>query len=122
MGKGIMQTFWSIMGEILCLYLFYTKLNKLFKFRFVYPENETYDYSIKLSVSQSDPLLVERTKLLALLDLKPADTFKVAPVLTKEVLAFVRVFQMNKGRIEWISCELTLKTLRTFRSTCILAL
>lgn len=100
-----MQTFWSIMGEILCLYLFYTKLNKLFKFRFVYPENETYDYSIKLSVSQSDPLLVERTKLLALLDLKPADTFKVAPVLTKEVLAFVRVFQMNKGRIEWISCE-----------------
>ena len=88
------------MGKIFCLedlFGLLTFLCYLLNSSFVYPENDSYDYSIKLSVSQSDPLYEERSKLLALLELKPSDLFKVAPVLTKEVLAFVRVFQMNKG-------------------------
>lgn len=75
---------------------------------FVYPENENKELYIKLSLSKADELYDDRTKLLNKLSVPPTGNFQVSPEFSNELIAFVRVFNMNKEQLsEWIDAENT---------------
>lgn len=75
---------------------------------FVYPDNENKDLSIKLSLSKSDELYNNRVELLQKLNLPPSGSFQISPQFSNELLAFVRVFNMNKEQIHtWLNAENT---------------
>ncbi|XP_055842907.1 actin-histidine N-methyltransferase [Episyrphus balteatus] len=78
---------------------------------FVYPDNKKDSVSIKLGLSSSDELLTERTKLLEMLEIPKNTELKVfqAPLfISPKLLAFVRIFNMNKEQLEhWIENRAT---------------
>lgn len=78
---------------------------------FVYPDNKKDSVSIKLGLSNSDELLDERTKLLEMLEIPKNAELKVfqAPTfISPKLLAFVRIFNMNKDQLEhWIENRAT---------------
>lgn len=75
---------------------------------FVYPQNENKDLNIKLSLSKSDELFDDRTSLLQKLGLPPAGNFQISPAFSVELIAFVRVFNMNKDQLEtWLKADNT---------------
>ena len=73
---------------------------------FVYPENDNKNFNIKLSLSKSDELFEDRAKLLELVEVKVAGHFEISPTFSKELLAFVRIFNMNKEQLRtWLEAE-----------------
>lgn len=78
-------------------------------FSFINPANPKDKVAIKLGVSPSDPLFDKRAKLLELLSIPKNSELKVLPApdyISPELLAFVRVFNMNEEQLDhWITSE-----------------
>ncbi|CRK92834.1 CLUMA_CG006303, isoform A [Clunio marinus] len=66
---------------------------------FVFPENTNKSYNIKLSLSKSDQLLDERTKLFTKIEVKTSGNFQVSPEFSNDLIAFVRIFNMTKDQL-----------------------
>lgn len=85
------------------------QLALLIPFRFVYTENDKDFINIKLGLSPSDPLFNERGKLLEMLGIAKICEVKVLQYphfISPQLLAFVRIFNMNKEQLEhWITSE-----------------
>lgn len=75
---------------------------------FVYPENGNKNFSIRLSLSKADELFDDRSKLLQLVGVRSSGSFQISPAFSNELLAFVRVFNMNKDQLKtWLEAEKT---------------
>lgn len=75
---------------------------------FVFPENDNKNFNIKLSLSKSDELYDDRAKLLNIIGVRPTGNFQIAPAFSNELLAFVRIFNMNKDQLNsWLEAENT---------------
>ncbi|XP_073828279.1 actin-histidine N-methyltransferase-like [Musca autumnalis] len=76
---------------------------------FINPSNPKDKVSIKLGLSPSDVLFEKRAKLLELLKIPKNSELKVLPspdFISPELLAFVRVFNMNEEQLDhWITSE-----------------
>ncbi|XP_075154533.1 actin-histidine N-methyltransferase-like [Haematobia irritans] len=76
---------------------------------FINPTNPKDKVAIKLGLSPSDPLFEKRAKLLELLNIPKNSELKVLPApdyISAELLAFVRVFNMNEEQLDhWITSE-----------------
>ena len=66
---------------------------------FVFPENDNKVFNIKLSLSKADELLEQRSTLFEILGIKTTGNFQIAPKFSPELLAFVRIFNMNKDQL-----------------------
>lgn len=69
--------------------------------RFVVCENQFDSVPIRLGLSASDALIAERTKLLEKIGLAKNSEVEVLPApryISPELLAFVRIFNMNEGK------------------------
>lgn len=91
---------------------------------FVYPENDNKNITIHLSLSSSDELFEDRSKLLGKLNIQKSGDFSLylsnqdptAPVVSSDLLGFVRVFNMSKGNYILInSNNFILSHLQTFK-------
>lgn len=73
----------------------------IFIFRFVVYNNNQFDsVPIRLGLSSSDQLIVERTSLLEKIGLARNSEVEVLPApryISPELLGFVRIFNMNEG-------------------------
>ncbi|XP_067636134.1 actin-histidine N-methyltransferase isoform X2 [Eurosta solidaginis] len=78
-------------------------------YRFVNPDNPKDYVCIKLGLGNSDPLFTQRAKLLEMMQILKNTELRVLPpptFISPELLAFVRVFNMNEQQLEhWISSE-----------------
>lgn len=79
-------------------------------YSFVYPDNRNDSVAIRLGLSPSDPLYAQRLAVLQRLRIDPAATeLLVVPAphhLSGEMLAFVRVFNMNAAQLEhWLGAD-----------------
>ncbi|KAI9582243.1 hypothetical protein GQX74_015366 [Glossina fuscipes] len=76
---------------------------------FINSVNPKDSIAIKLGLSQSDPLYEKRSQLLQLLNIPKNGELKVLPApehISPELLAFVRVFNMNEEQLQhWICSE-----------------
>ncbi|XP_013104644.1 actin-histidine N-methyltransferase [Stomoxys calcitrans] len=76
---------------------------------FINSTNPKDKVAIKLGLSPSDPLFEKRAKLLELLHIPKNSELKVLPApdyISSELLAFVRVFNMNEEQLDhWITSE-----------------
>ncbi|XP_036345255.1 actin-histidine N-methyltransferase-like [Rhagoletis pomonella] len=76
---------------------------------FINPTNPKDYVCIKLGLGNSDPLFEQRAKLLLLMQITKNTDLKVLPpptYISPELLAFVRVFNMNAQQLEhWITSE-----------------
>lgn len=83
--------------------------NIFFFCSFLNPDNPKDSVAIRLGLSPSDALYDKRAKLLQLLKLSNNCDLKVLPApafISGELLAFVRVFNMNEEQLEhWIATE-----------------
>lgn len=81
----------------------------MFSFRFINPVNPKDSVLIKLGLCPSDALYEKRLELLQLLNIPKTGELQVLPppvYISPELLAFVRVFNMNKEQLEhWIKSE-----------------
>lgn len=75
---------------------------------FVFPENDNKKFNIKLSLSKDDVLYEDRVKLLENVGVKSSGNFQIAPSFSNELLAFVRIFNMNKDQLKsWLEADNT---------------
>lgn len=75
---------------------------------FVFPENDNKTFHIKLSLSKADELFDDRAKLLETVGVRSSGCFQIAPEFSIELLAFVRIFNMNKDELRtWLESENT---------------
>lgn len=76
---------------------------------FVYPDNREDSVVVRLGLSTTDPLFVQRTRLLVSLDIQPQTELLVrnAPrPIAGPMLAFVRVFNMSAAQLDyWLADE-----------------
>jgi protein-histidine N-methyltransferase len=73
---------------------------------FVFPENTNKNFNIVFSLSKADELYDGRSKLLEKLGVKTSGQFQISPTFSNELLAFVRVFNMNKEQLnKWLEAE-----------------
>lgn len=73
---------------------------------FVFPENDNKKFNIKLSLSKADELYDDRAKLLDTLGLSASGNYQIAPTFSGELLAFVRIFNMNKEELKkWLEAN-----------------
>lgn len=69
--------------------------------RFLYKDKPNDAVKIKLGLNDSDELVEARRNLLQKIDVNPAndvDLLLVSPFVSPELLAYVRVANMNKGQ------------------------
>ncbi|CAH1997588.1 unnamed protein product [Acanthoscelides obtectus] len=73
---------------------------------FVYEDNVHDGYWLKLGISKSDPLQEKRNDVLSRLTLEPTDRFfikKGAEPIDGQLLAFLRIFNMNEEQLDhWL--------------------
>lgn len=75
-------------------------LISLFIKRFVYPNNLTDSVSIRLGLSDADPLLTKRSQLLEALKIPKnceLDVLRSPKYISPKLLGFARVFNMSEG-------------------------
>lgn len=76
---------------------------------FVYPDNQQDSVVVRLGLSTTDPLFVQRTRLLVSLDIQPHTELLVQPApqhISAPMLAFVRVFNMSAAQLDyWLADE-----------------
>lgn len=73
---------------------------------FVFPENDNKKFNIKLSLSKADELYDDRAKLLDALGLSASGNYQIAPTFSGDLLAFVRIFNMNKEELtKWLEAN-----------------
>lgn len=74
---------------------------------FLYKDNPDDAVKIKLGLNDSDELVEDRRKLLEKIDITPSndvDLLPVSPFVSPELLGFLRVLNMNKGKL-LINCS-----------------
>lgn len=73
---------------------------------FVFAENANKSYSLRLALSKSDEHFETRTKILTRIGVAGVQMYEILPEMSAELLAFVRVFNMNKDQLEqWTKCD-----------------
>lgn len=87
---------------------FEMKLNFNFNFRFVVENNQADSVAIRLGLSQTDPLVKQRSQLLESIGITKNSEITVLPAsrgfISPELLAFVRIFNMNEEQLEhWLA-------------------
>lgn len=80
-----------------------------FGFRFVVENNQWDSVVIRLGLSQSDPLVKQRSQLLESIGITKNSEITVLPApkfISPELLAFVRIFNMNEEQLKhWLAPE-----------------
>lgn len=67
---------------------------------FVFAENSNKSYPLRLALSKSDEHFETRSKILKRLGMEGVNMYEIQPELSSELLAFVRVFNMNKDQLQ----------------------
>lgn len=85
--------------QVTIAYGFRSNLDFLIHNGFVFQENENKDFFIKLSLSKFDKLFDDRKKLLEMVGLSSSGNFQISPTLSNELIAYIRIFNMNIEQI-----------------------